>query len=268
MERVAAGLRRHGMDVVVVLLALAAALDVALRHDPREPRSLLWFSVPAVAVAVLLLLARRRHPFAAPAAMWVAAAVVSVVDGRLVVFATGLVIAGYVAAFLLGRVPDAAQSRAGLAVVAACAVVVVRSDPNHAPADVALVPVTFALAWAAGYAGRRVADRASEAEERAGRAERDRETAARLAVAEERARIAREMHDVVAHAISVIVLQVGAVRHTLPAELAHEQEALKAAEDAGRTALTEMRGLLGAMREAGEVAERAPSPGLDDLGPL
>jgi signal transduction histidine kinase len=76
------------------------------------------------------------------------------------------------------------------------------------------------------------------------------------------------MHDVVAHAISVIVLQVGAVRHTLPAELAHEQEALKAAEDAGRTALTEMRGLLGAMREAGEEAERAPSPGLGDLGPL
>jgi signal transduction histidine kinase len=104
--------------------------------------------------------------------------------------------------------------------------------------------------------------------ERAGRAERERETAARLAVAEERARIAREMHDVVAHAISVIVLQVGAVRHDLPAELAEEQEALRGAEDAGRRALTQMRGLLGGLRDADEELERAPQPGLDDLGPL
>src|SRR3954447_17190705 len=96
----------------------------------------------------------------------------------------------------------------------------------------------------------------------------EREAAARLAVAEERARIAREMHDVVAHAISVIVLRVGAVRHTLPREMAEEQEALRAAEDAGRTALTQMRGLLGALRDADEELERAPQPGLDDLGPL
>ena len=256
------------MDVVVVLLASAAALDVVLRHDPRAPRSPLWFSVPAVALLVLALLARRRLPFAAPAAVWLAAAAVSVMDGRLIVFATGAVVAGYAASFLLGRVPDAAQSRVGLAVVVICSAVVVRNDPGHAPADVVLVPVSFALAWAAGYAGRLVADRASLAEERAGRAERERETAARLAVAEERARIAREMHDVVAHAVSVIVLQVGAVRHTLPVELAEEQEALRQAEDAGRTALTQMRGLLGALRDAGEELERAPQPGLDDLGPL
>ena len=254
--------------MVVVLLALAAALDVALRHDPRAPRSPLWFSVPVVALIVLALLARRRLPFAAPAVVWLTGAAVSVVDGRLIVFASGVVVAGYAAAFLLGRVPDAAQSRAGLAVVVACAAVVVRNDPGHAPADVVLVPLTFALAWAAGHAGRVVADRASEAEERAGRAERERETAARLAVAEERARIAREMHDVVAHAISMIVLQVGAVRHILPSELAEEQEALRRAEDSGRAALTEMRGLLGAMRDADEELERAPQPGLDDLGPL
>jgi len=74
--------------------------------------------------------------------------------------------------------------------------------------------------------------------------------------------------DVVAHAISVIVLQVGAVRHNLPADLAEEQAALRGAEDAGRTALTQMRGLLGALRDADEELERAPQPGLDDLGPL
>src|SRR3954468_4544186 len=96
----------------------------------------------------------------------------------------------------------------------------------------------------------------------------EREAAARLAVTEERARIAREMHDVVAHAISVVVLQVDAVRHNLPAELAAEQDALRGAEDAGREVVPQMRGLLGALRDAEEELERAPQPGLDDLGPL
>ena len=257
------------MDVVVVLLALAAALDVVLRHDPRAPRIPLWFSVPVVALLVLALLARRRLPFVAPAAVWLAAAAVSVVDGRLIVFATGAVVAGYAASFLLGRVPDAAQARVGLAVVVVSAAVVVRNDPvARARGRRPRARLSFALAWAAGYAGRWWPIAASLAEERAGRAEREREAAARLAVAEERARIAREMHDVVAHAISVIVLQVGAVRHNLPAELAEEQEALRGAEDAGRTALTEMRGLLGALRATPTSLERAPQPGLDDLGPL
>ena len=90
----------------------------------------------------------------------------------------------------------------------------------------------------------------------------------RIAVAEERARIARELHDIVAHAVSVMVLQVGAVRHKLPAELAEGVDALKDVEQAGRTALTEMRRLLGAMRRAGDDVELAPQPGLQSLDVL
>ena len=60
---------------------------------------------------------------------------------------------------------------------------------------------------------------AEAAESRATQAERERDTAARIAIAEERTRIARELHDIVAHAVSVMVLQVGAVRHELPAAL-------------------------------------------------
>ena len=67
-----------------------------------------------------------------------------------------------------------------------------------------------------GFALRDRVERSEAAEERALRAERERESAARVAVAEERARMARELHDVVAHAISVMVLQVGAVRHRMP----------------------------------------------------
>ena len=100
------------------------------------------------------------------------------------------------------------------------------------------------------------------------RAEREREAAARVAVAEERARIARELHDIVAHAVSVMVLQVGAVRHKLPDALAEDREALRGVERAGRTALAEMRRLLAAIRPDGDEAELVPQPGLDGLDSL
>jgi len=99
-------------------------------------------------------------------------------------------------------------------------------------------------------------------------AEREQEAAARIAVAEERARIARELHDIVAHAVSVMVLQVGAVRHKLPEALKEDREALGRVEGAGRTALTEMRRLLGAMRRNGDGLELTPQPGLDSLDSL
>ena len=124
------------------------------------------------------------------------------------------------------------------------------------------------VAWVAGWALRERAERAEAAEERAAQAERDREAAARIAVAEERSRIARELHDIVAHAVSVMVLQVGAVRHKLPDALAEDRDALRSVERAGRTALAEMRRLLAAMRRDGDEAELLPQPGLDGLDSL
>jgi signal transduction histidine kinase len=87
-------------------------------------------------------------------------------------------------------------------------------------------------------------------------------------VAEERARIARELHDIVAHAVSVMVLQIGAVRHRLPEEAAEDRETLVGVERTGREALAEMRRLLGAMRRDSEDVELAPQPGLGSLDSL
>jgi signal transduction histidine kinase len=112
------------------------------------------------------------------------------------------------------------------------------------------------------------AEEAEAAQERAALAEREREAAARVAVAEERARIARELHDIVAHAVSVMVLQIGAVRHRLPEELGEDREALQGVEQAGRTALAEMRRLLSAMRGDGDSPELVPQPGLEHLESL
>ena len=80
--------------------------------------------------------------------------------------------------------------------------------------------------------------------------------------------MARELHDVVAHAVSVMVLQVGAVRHKLTDSMAEDRDALRSVERAGRTALAEMRRLLGAMRRDGEEVEFVPQPGLDGLNAL
>jgi signal transduction histidine kinase len=172
------------------------------------------------------------------------------------------------AALLLGMLPDPHRSQLGLAVLVAGATIIVSNDPRRTTGEFLSIPVLLAVGWAAGRTLRERAVQAREADVRAARAERERETAARLGVAEERARIARELHDIVAHSVSVMVLQVGAVRHTLPATLARETEALRDVEATGRTALAEMRRLLGAMREDRDGPEMAPQPGLGNLDAL
>jgi signal transduction histidine kinase len=269
MTRVATLFRRYGLDALIVLTALGGVLDLLLRHDAeREPQTTDWLVVPAIAVVVLPLLLRRRFPFAAPAAVWVAAAAVSFVDGRLIVFSVSASIAGVVAAFLLGNLEDAMQARVGLVVMLGGAATIVYNDPNHSAGDWIFTPLLFAIAWLAGYALRERATQAEAAELRALHAERERDAAARIAVAEERARIARELHDIVAHAVSVMVLQVGAVRHKLPDELEEDEEVLRGVERTGRSALAEMRRLLGAMRQNGDDLELTPQPGLDGLDAL
>ena len=268
MRRVGLLLRKYAFDVLIVIATIGIALEVALRYGaPNGPTTPKWFAVPAIALIFLPLLLRRRFPFAAPVAVWVLAAVLSLVDGRLVGFTTTASVAGLVAAFLLGNLRDARLRRIGLAVVLAGAAIVIYNEPNHSAGDLVVIPAMFLIGWLAGFALRERAAQAEEAEDRAARAERERATATRIAVAEERGRIARELHDVVAHAVSVMVLQVGAVRHRLPPSLTEDKEALTDVEKAGRAALTEMRRLLGAMHD-GEDVELAPQPGLDSLDAL
>jgi signal transduction histidine kinase len=217
---------------------------------------------------VLTLLARRRYPFGAPAAFWLLGASISFVDGRLVPFMAGVYLAGMAAAFLLGSLRDATLARVGLVVVLVCAAAIIYNIPDHQPGEMIFIPLLFGIAWLAGFALHTRAEQADAAEARAAQAERERESAARVAVAEERARIARELHDIVAHSVSVMVLQVGAVRHKLPHELDEDAEALRGVEQAGRAALAEMRRLLGAMRSNGDDLELAPQPGLEGLEAL
>jgi signal transduction histidine kinase len=261
--------RTFWFDVLIALLAIEGMIEVAVRRDsPDAPRTTLWFAVPAIAIMVLPLFARRRFAFAAPTAYWLLAAGLTFVDGRLVPFVESVFVLGMAASFLLGNLREALQARIALAVVVGGAAIVVYNKPAHSTSELVFIPLLFGICWLAGFALHERAEQAEAAEVRATQAERDRDAATRIAVAEERARIARELHDIVAHAVSVMVLQVGAVRHKLPDSLAEDRDALKNVEQAGRTALTEMRRLLGAMRRDGDEAELVPQPGLDGLDSL
>jgi signal transduction histidine kinase len=274
----------YWFELLIAFLAIAGMLELVVgRNSPGAPPTTLWFAIPAVGVLVLPLFARRRFPFAAPAAYWLLAAALTFVDGLLVAFVGSLGVVGLATAFLLGNLRSPLKAGVGLVIVLVGIVIVVYNIPGPLPAgDFVFIPLRFVVAWIAGYALRVRAEQAEAAEERAAHAEREREAAqrereaaerereaaARVAVAEERARIARELHDIVAHAVSVMVLQVGAVRHKLSDAMAEDRDALRGVELAGRKALAEMRGLLAAMRADGEEAELVPQPGLDGLDSL
>jgi signal transduction histidine kinase len=126
--------------------------------------------------------------------------------------------------------------------------------------------LSFALAWLIGDNLRVRRAYTRELEERAVQLEREHEEQAALAVSQERARIARELHDVVAHHVSVMVVQAAAARRVAATDPAAALEAIGAVETAGRTALAEMRRMLDVLRT--DEAGVGPQPGLADLDRL
>jgi signal transduction histidine kinase len=260
---------RLGIDLLIVLAALSAAVGTIVRRDPPPPTEwALWWQPVAIALAVLTLLARHRFPFAAPAAIWAACGALSFIDGWLVPSQPAVLLAGLGAALLLGNLRDHRWALVGLVLCVGAGAVVVENKPIHPPDELVFTPIMFAVSWLAGYALRERSIQAETAEERAAHAVRERETAARLAVAEERTRIARELHDVVAHALSVMVLQVGVARRRTPSGQEEMREMLGNVEHVGRDALTEMRRLLDAMRGEDEALVLGPQPGIGDLPAL
>jgi signal transduction histidine kinase len=130
--------------------------------------------------------------------------------------------------------------------------------------------LAVAVAWLAGENMRNRRARIAALEERSARLEREREERAAQAVAEERLRIARELHDVVAHSMSVIAVQSGVGNHVIDTQPEQARAALAAIETTSRAALVEMRRLLGVLRTDGgdPAADLAPAPGLADLPDL
>jgi signal transduction histidine kinase len=129
--------------------------------------------------------------------------------------------------------------------------------------------LTVAAAWWLGDATRRRQEAIGAARERAVELERAREELARRAVVEEQLRIARELHDVVAHSMSIIAVQSGVGAHVLDSQPEEARKALTAIEVTSRPALTEMRRLLGVLRQEAEPSgSLTPTPGLAEVDAL
>ena len=128
--------------------------------------------------------------------------------------------------------------------------------------------VMYGTAWILGDNLRTRRAYLIELERTAAHAEAQRQAEARHAVADERTRIARELHDVVAHSMSVMVVQAGAARRVLDTKPQQAADALEAIETTGRESLDEMRRILGVLRSDDEQLELAPAPSIDDFGKL
>jgi signal transduction histidine kinase len=172
------------------------------------------------------------------------------------------------ASFLLGNLADATRSRLGLLVVVGGAAIVVYNGPRTAPGNYVFLPALFVLAWLGGFALQQRGARAEAAELHAARLARDREEATLAAIAAERARIARELHDVLAHGVSVMTIQASAVRRVLTPDQTKERDALLAVEQTGREALAEMRRLVGMLRLPEDAPALEPLPSVGQVSNL
>lgn len=253
---------RYAIDALVIALAVFAQLEIFV-GEAAGPKLLL---VPAALLFTLPLFLRRRFPFGVLVVVMGTVAVESFFAPEAVKHFTEVVpvlAIGSVAAY-----GDRKQAIAGLAVAFGAVVAIGSNDPNGGVGEVTWHMTIAGAAWVVGLVFNRRARQAAELEERANRLEREREERARAAVAEERAQIARELHDVVAHSVSVMVVQAGAVRRLLEPHQERQRQALLAVEQAGREALAEMRRMLGLIRKEPEALALAPQPSLRHLDRL
>ncbi|MFK5645647.1 sensor histidine kinase [Ornithinimicrobium sp. LYQ121] len=242
--------------VVGVLGQLEAwtALGATHRQGPLWVQSLLY------AVTAALLVGRRWRPLAVLAAMVLVSvlefAAVGSPEGNAVALAP--VIVTYTAAHELPWRRSWAALALALVVVAAWAVLdpMSSSGPERMIAMVWFTPTL--IAWLLGALVR--ATRLNVEQRRVNAAQR-----ATQAVAEERTRIARELHDAVGHSVSVMTVQASAVRRRLEPSQVVEREALESVEAVGRQALVEMRRMVSVLREEGESAGLQPPPGLSQV---
>jgi signal transduction histidine kinase len=248
-------LQRHPRltDLALLLAAAATAVGGAFHHDRRA------LGVPLALLACGPLLLRRQHPL--PVLALTTAATIAVVAGWPEYNPLPVGIALYtVAAHVERRLSLAAGAVTMLALVVPLGVA------YPAPFPVLGRLLGFGVAWLVGDSLRTRRRYVEALEERAERLERERAAEAARAVAEEQARIARELHDIIAHNVSVMVVQAAAARDVFDARPERVRDALRAIEHAGRGALDELRLLLGGVR--GDEAEYRPQPGIRDLDEL
>ncbi|MER5744208.1 sensor histidine kinase [Streptomyces sp. NPDC002225] len=274
MQRLYDFLRRHptGVDVfwAVALLGLSGLSMVGLGETARQRVAAVLITVGYCTVVAL----RRRAPekmLLLAIAMGVAQLVTGVKPG-VMNFAMLVIV------FTVATVGQRWASRLALACSLAAASLSKMRWPGEVPPVnwaeevfiVVVLTVPFVLAWVLGDSMRTRRAYFRQLEERAARLEREREAQSKVAVAAERARIARELHDVVAHNVSVMVVQADGAAYVMDAAPDQAKQALETISSTGRQALAEMRRLLGVLRtgDAQESGEYVPQPDVEQIQEL
>ena len=245
-----------------VLVVAQVETWMTTSFQPKPPLALL-----AVLMTVPLAW-RRRAPFGVLVVVGIAGAVVG--TGWPELNALYTFIAVVVAVFSVGAYAEPRRSVVGCALVLgwfwAGALIDNAGRPGQrGPSDFVFVTVVFGGAWLLGRALRGRGLQAAQLQQRAAQLEADQQAQARAAVAAERARIARELHDVIAHSVSVMVIQAGAAEQLLEDTPERARGPLEAVQDTGRQTILELRRLLGILREDGQELSLAPQPGLAGL---
>ncbi len=262
------GLRAHPQQADLILATVLTVVAVALHvaridtgEDSTEPD---WWTVPLVVASVFPIAWRRTNPILSTAIV-VAAQVVAAfadIDGSGFI---GVLVALYsLGAHAVGRgrtrLLVATGTSIGLLFVAGLLV-----DELDIGGFIFGV-VVMVTAFVVGDNLRRRREAADALQERLQRAERERELVAQRRVADERTRIARELHDVVAHSVSVMVIQAAAARRSLATSPDNAESALANVESTGRQTMDELRSILGVLRRSSD--ELALDPVKGDGPPL
>ncbi|MFJ6085959.1 sensor histidine kinase [Streptomyces sp. NPDC092369] len=274
MQRLYDFLRRHptGVDTfwAVVLFGVSVASATARTEDPGTDAQVLI--VPIAFLLSLVIALRRRMP----EKMLVLTLVLGVAQLVVDVAVTPADFAMLVIVYTVAATGARWASRLALvASLSAATVAHVRWPNEHTSvlgnlAVVVFQTVPFALAWVLGDSIRTRRAYFEQLEERNARLEKEREAQAKVAVAAERARIARELHDVVAHNVSVMVVQADGAAYVLDSAPDQAKKALETISSTGRQALAEMRRLLGVLRtgEHKEAGEYVPQPDVEQIDDL
>ncbi len=261
--------RPGAVDAVVAVMITGLSLP-AMWSDPLDSAS--GYRPASVTGALLVVLStlpvawRRRSPLRVLAVVAVAAMAYEVAG-----FSSTLPFGLLVALYTVGAYCDRRHSRlAGGLVGAALVVVLLQARWEPSALQVVANLAIFAMAWLVGDNVQVNRTRVADLAERAGRAERERQAEALRAAGEERSRIARELHDIIAHSLSVMIVQAGGARRVLSRDPGQAAEALASIESTGRQAMTEMRRLLGVLRDDrhDHQVSFAPQPSLSSLPAL
>jgi len=244
---------------LAIVLAVVNAVSLLPYRGQLHP---LWLAIVLVAAQAVPLTWRRSRPVETSFFIGAARVAYDQIGFVAAPFPLGPAIALYT---VIDRAPRA--WRWIVPALVATGITVSLAAPGHSePYDAITQAFIFLTAWAAGVLSRTKRTSLQAAQSRADRAEAELDRQASRAAALERTKIARELHDVVAHHVSLMAVQAEAATSLLPRQPARARQSVEIIGDTARLALTELRRLLGVLRGPSERLETAPSASLSELG--